>query len=159
MGDVELDWLCQVVARHCPAFFIHPSGRAAVCRARTILAVLYSFEVFEPEPRRLLAVCADRYMPCSAEWFMDHSELRQTAADAGVASSKVLLARGSVAGPLLLEAQRHQAQPGTRLWLHLDPAARTGMPQASHAAPGGCAVVTCACMHRQLTPPAPCLPT
>ena len=58
MGDVELDWLCQVVARHCPAFFIHPSGRAAVCRARTILAVLYSFEVFEPEPRRLLAVCA-----------------------------------------------------------------------------------------------------
>ena len=30
MGDVELDWLCQVVARHCPAFFIHPSGRTAV---------------------------------------------------------------------------------------------------------------------------------
>ena len=61
---------------------------------------------------------------------MQHSELHQAAAGA---ASKVLLARGSVAGPLLLEAQRQQA--GTRLWLHLDPAARTGMPQASCAAP------------------------
>ena len=40
MGDVELDWLCQVVALHCPAFFIHPSGWAAVCRAHPCM--LYS---------------------------------------------------------------------------------------------------------------------
>ncbi|KAL4425890.1 hypothetical protein ABPG75_009906 [Micractinium tetrahymenae] len=88
--EVELDWLCSVVQRHCPAFFLHP---------------------------------ADRYLPCSAEFFLRHSELRAAAPGGGHA---VLLPRGCVAGPLLAEAQRQH--PGRRLWLELDPAARTGEP-------------------------------
>lgn len=94
-AELELEWLCEVVARHAPAFFLHP---------------------------------ADRYMPCTAEYFMRHSELRQAApstSDGG--SSSVLLPRGCIAAPGLLEAQR-AAPPGARLQLNLDPAARCGMP-------------------------------
>ncbi|EFN60057.1 hypothetical protein CHLNCDRAFT_133315 [Chlorella variabilis] len=90
-GGVDLDWLCGVVARHAPAFFLHP---------------------------------ADRFMPCTAEFFLQHSELRAEVDG----RSALLLPQGSVAAPLLLEAQR-AVPPGCRLWLNLDPAARRGMPQ------------------------------
>lgn len=75
-----------------------------------------------PVPPRSLPR-ADRYLPCSAEFFLHHSELRAAAPGGGHA---VLLPRGSVAGPLLAEAQAQL--PGRRLWLELDPAARTGEP-------------------------------
>ena len=68
----------------------------------------------------------DAYLPCSAEWFLQHCELRQQAPG----GHEVLLPRGAVAGPLLLEAQA-AAPPGTRQWLALDPAARGGQPLAS----------------------------
>ncbi len=67
----------------------------------------------------------DRFMPCSADFFLQHSELRQR--DAAGAEA-VLLPHGAVAGPLLLEAQV-RAPPGSRLWLELHPDARTGMPK------------------------------
>jgi hypothetical protein len=100
-GEVELGWLCGVVARHTPAFFLHP---------------------------------ADRYLPCSAEFFLQHSELREGAAGEGGDAGALLLPRGCVAAPLLLEAQRG-LPPGRCQWLHLDPAARCGMPLVRRAAP------------------------
>lgn len=103
---VDLEWLCGVVARHCPTFFLHP---------------------------------ADKYMPCSAEFFLENSELRQRDSRGAVT---VLLPRGAVAGPLLLEAQE-RAPPGSRLWLELDPAARVGMPKASGFGRSGSVVFFC----------------
>ncbi len=82
------------------------------------LAGSQSAPVFLPSLPR-----ADRYLPCSAEFFLQHSELRVAAPGGGHA---VLLPRESVAGPLLADAQRQH--PGRRLWLELDPAARTGEP-------------------------------
>lgn len=70
----------------------------------------------------------DRYLPSSAEFFIRNSDLRQAPLNGGPA--QVLLPRGAVAGPLLLEAQA-AAPPGSRLWLDLDPAARVGEPLVS----------------------------
>ena len=74
----------------------------------------------------------DRFMPCSVEFFLQHSALRQRDA---TGAEEVLLPRGSVAGPLLLEAQARAPQ-GSRLWLELHPDARTGMPKVSAAGLG-----------------------
>jgi hypothetical protein len=89
--EVELGWLCGVVALHTPAFFLHPH---------------------------------DRFMPCSAEFFLQHSELRLEED----ISSAVLLPRGTASATALLEAQQRAAGSGGRLRLDLDPAARCGEP-------------------------------
>lgn len=67
---------------------------------------------------------------CSADFFMEHSELRREHGG----RVGVVLPRGCVAGPLLLEAQEQQP-PGSRLWLDLDPAARVGAPKVRLALP------------------------
>lgn len=65
----------------------------------------------------------DRYMPCSAEFFMRNSELRAQHPDGTVV---VLAPRGSLSGSVLLEHQ--ERYPDHRLWMELDPEAREGEP-------------------------------
>ncbi|KAK9838661.1 hypothetical protein WJX74_000956 [Apatococcus lobatus] len=71
---------------------------------------------------------ADKFMPCSTEWFMERSCL-----EAAVPLPKdqveweVLIERGQVTIPQLLEKQ--EQNPGRALRLTLDPAARCGPPQ------------------------------
>jgi hypothetical protein len=68
---------------------------------------------------------ADAYLPCSAEFFMQHSELRMRAP--GAASSQVLAPRGTLDGAVLCRFQTG-APPGSTLWMELDPGARCGAP-------------------------------
>ncbi|GAB4823799.1 hypothetical protein N2152v2_010845 [Parachlorella kessleri] len=65
---------------------------------------------------------ADRFMPCSVEFFMQHSSL---AAELPGTGQRLLVPRGSVTAELLLDYQR-QNPPPTLLRLDLDPAARPG---------------------------------
>ena len=83
----------------------------------------------------------DTFMPCSAEFFLQHSELRQAmpaaaaAAAAAAPATVVVLPRGGVTAPLLLQAQRRMPAGG-RQWLELDPAARVGTPRVRLRAGG-----------------------
>ena len=63
----------------------------------------------------------DRYMPCSVEYFMQHSELRSQSPDGTTA---VLVPRGALTGSVLCGHQDHY--PNHRLWMELDPDARKG---------------------------------
>lgn len=73
----------------------------------------------------------DKYMPCSAEYYMSHSELRSSS-KYYCGGSTVLLKEGEVTSDTLLACQySHQKQPGGNdgdLYLALNPSARCGMP-------------------------------
>jgi hypothetical protein len=69
----------------------------------------------------------DGFMPCSAEFFMQHSELRMRQPGGAVTE---LAPRGALDGAALLRCQA-AAPPGAALWMHLDPAARRGAPRDS----------------------------
>jgi len=66
----------------------------------------------------------DRYLPCSAEYFMQHSELWGRHPDDG--STVVFATRGSLSGAVLCQFQ--DDYPNHKLWMELNPDARLGQP-------------------------------
>lgn len=76
---------------------------------------------------------ADAFMPCTVEFFMEHSELVALYPAHGGGRERVAVApRGAVHAEALLEAQA--AHPHARLRLELDPAARRGAPRVRQGA-------------------------
>ena len=73
---------------------------------------------------------ADAFMPCTAEFFLQHSAL----VVAGSAA-EVVVPRGRVTPEALLRAEAER--PGVLLALDLDPAARGGFPQVRQRRRGG----------------------
>ena len=69
----------------------------------------------------------DAYMPCSAEFFMEHSELKGCRHDNGQIIT--LAPRGSLAGPVLRQLQKDHGSECSHLWMDLDPEARCGAPK------------------------------
>ena len=68
----------------------------------------------------------DRYLPCSAEFFMQHSELKGTNPDDGTNTPITFATRGSLSGSVLRQFQ--EDYPHHHLWMQLDPDARPGQP-------------------------------
>lgn len=66
----------------------------------------------------------DRYLPCSVEYFMQHSELRGLHPDDS--STVIFATRGSLSGAVLRQFQ--DDYPNHRLWMELNPDARPGQP-------------------------------
>lgn len=69
---------------------------------------------------------SDQFMPCSVEFFMDHSTLVQLSGVSGQ-SPKVLLPLGAVSAEALLEQQALRPPPA-QLRLELEKSARAGFP-------------------------------
>jgi len=72
----------------------------------------------------------DKYMPCSAEYYMSHSELR-VSSSSYFGDYIVLLKEGEVTSDTLLACQHTHQQSGGNdgsLYLALNPSARCGMP-------------------------------
>jgi len=67
----------------------------------------------------------DRYMPCSTEWFIQHSSLCARLADGSVQN---LVPLGGLAGHNLLEFQELFKNQSSSMWMELDPESRTGQP-------------------------------
>lgn len=75
---------------------------------------------------------SDQFMPCSVEFFMDHSTLVQLSGVSGQ-SPKVLLPLGAVSAEALLEQQALRPPPA-QLRLELEKSARAGFPVVSGSA-------------------------